>query len=127
MKRNKENIKKISELCSYLSDRDIKMKEEYFLLKKIFEESPVKFFAVKINKNMNIEDYIGIDKESLPLDGIRDIIEKDFQCTSNIVKSTSGEDKIMIQIDNKIFDCTRRPLISDDGLVKSIVLVGWSK
>jgi CO dehydrogenase nickel-insertion accessory protein CooC1 len=103
------------------------MKEEYFLLKKIFEESPVKFFAVKINKNMNIEDHIGIDKENLPLDGIKDIIEKNFQCASSIDKATLEEDKIRIQIDNKIFDCTSKPLISEDGLIKSIVLIGWSK
>lgn len=127
MRRSRENITKISELCAYLSDRDLRMKEEYFLLKKIFEESPVKFFAVKINKSMSIEDHIGIDKESLPLDGIKGILEKDFERTLGTDKAVLDDNKIRIQIDNKIFDCTTKPLVSDDGLVKSIVLIGWSK
>jgi len=128
MRRSKENLKKISELCDYLSDRDIRLKEEHLLLRKIVEDLPLKVFAIKINKDMNIVCHLGTNVPNLSGKNLLDIFEKDSEYIMSCIQSMSGENtKTLMKLDGNTFECTNNPIKSEDGRVNSIICVAWSR
>lgn len=128
MRRSKENLKKISELCEYLSDRDIRLKEEHFLLKKIVEDLPLKVFAIKINKDMNITSQLGTNVPNLSGKNLLDLFERDSDFVASCIQSMSGENtKTLMKLDGNIFECTNNPVKSEDGRVSSVISVAWSR
>lgn len=128
MRRSKENLKKISELCDYLSDRDVRLKEEHLLLRKIVEDLPLKVFAIKINKDMNIVSHLGTNVPNLSGKNLLDIFEKDSDYIMSCIHSMSGEStKTLMNLDGNMFECTNKPIKTDDGRVNSIISVAWSR
>ena len=128
MRRSKENLKKISELCDYLSDRDVRLKEEHLLLRKIVEDLPLKVFAIKINKDMNIVSHLGTNVPNLSGKNLLDIFEKDSDYIMSCVHSMNGENtKTLMNLDGNTFECTNKPIKTDDGKVNSVISVAWSR
>lgn len=128
MRRSKENLKKISELCEYLSDRDIRLKEEHSILKKIVEDLPLKIFAIKIDKDMHITSQLGTSVPNLSGKNLLDLFEKDSDFIISCMQSMNGQNtKTLIKLDGNIFECTNNPIKSEDGKVNSIISVAWSK
>jgi hypothetical protein len=128
MRRSKENLKKISELCESLPDRDIRLKEEYFLLKKIFEDLPLKVFAIKINKEMKIISHLGVNASLFFGKDLLDIFEKDSDYITSCFQSMVGKNTTtQIILNGKTFECINNPVKSEDGKINSIVSVAWSK
>lgn len=126
MKRNRENLNKLSELCEYLSDRDVKIKEEHLLLRTMAKDLPLKFFALKINNEMKIETQLGESIPNLSGKNLTDIFEKDSEYITSYTKSLSGEvTKVKVNIDGKTFECINNPIKTDDGKINSIVSVAW--
>jgi len=127
MKRNKENLKKISELCDYLSDRDIKMKEEYQLLLKLIESLPIKIFAIKISKDMTIQQHLGNSSYNLSGKKVSELFEKEPEYLMSFQASMNGETtKSKIKLNNTIFDCINKPVKNTDGPIDSVISVAWS-
>lgn len=127
MKRNKENLKKISELCDYLSDRDIKMKEEYQLLLKLIESLPIKIFAIRISKDMTIQQHLGNSNYNLSGKKVSELFEKESEYLMSCQASMNGETtKSKIKLNNTIFDCINKPVKNTDGPIDSVISVAWS-
>jgi len=128
MRRSKDNLKKISELCDYLSDRDIRLKEEHLLLKKIVEDLPLKVFAIKVNNEMKVISQLGTNVPNLSGKNLLDLFEKDSDYIMSYIQSLSGENtKTLMKLDGNVFECTNKPIKSDDGKVNSIISVAWSR
>jgi len=128
MRRNKENIKKISEICNYLSDRDIGMKEEYCLLKKIVEDLPINLFALKINKDLIITKQLGKYKNNLSGSRLSDHFGSDSDFISKISISINGEKtNTFFEIDSEKFECINTPIHSEDGTINSVLSIAWRK
>ncbi len=127
MRRNKENLKKISELCDYLSDRDSKMKEEYQLLLKLIESIPIKIFAIKISKDLTVEHHLGNGNYNLSGKKISELFSKETDYLISCQESMKGEiTKSKIKINNIIFDCISKPVKNNDGPIDSVISVAWS-
>ncbi len=127
MKRNKENLNKISELCDYLSDRDSKMKEEYQLLLKLIESLPIKIFAIKISKDMTIQHHLGNGNYNLSGKKISELFAKETEYLISCQASMNGEvTKSKIKLNNTTFNCISKPVKNIDGPIDSVISVAWS-
>ncbi len=128
MRRNKENLKKISELCEYLPDRDTRLKEEHFLLKKIIEDLPLKIFAIKIDKEMKISTQLGTNVPNLSGKNLLDIFEKESDYILSYLQAIGGQHtKTTMNLNGNNFDCINNPIVADDGRISSVVCVAWSR
>lgn len=128
MRRNKENLKKISELCEYLPDRDSRLKEEHFLLKKIIEDLPLKIFAIKIDKEMKVSTQLGTNVPNLSGKNLLDLFEKDSDYIMSCIQAMSGENtKTTMNLNGNSFDCVNNPVVTDDGRISSVISVAWSR
>jgi hypothetical protein len=128
MRRSKDNLKKISELCDYLSDRDTRLKEEHLLLRKIVEDLPLKVFAIKVNRDMNIVSQLGTNVPSLSGKNLLEIFEKDSDYIMSCLQSMDGEDtKTVMKLGSNTFECTNKPIKNDEGRVSSVISVAWSR
>ena len=128
MRRSKDNLKKISELCESLSDRDTRIKEEHFLLKKIVEDLPLKVFAIKIAKDMSITSQLGTNVPNLSGGNLLDFFEKDSDFIISCMQSMDGKNtKTLMNLNGSTFECTNNPVRSEDGNINSIISVAWSR
>jgi hypothetical protein len=128
VRRNKDNIKKISEICNYLSDRDVGMKEEYSLLKKIIEDLPINILAFKINKDFIVTKQIGKYKDNLSGSRLSDHFGNDSDFISKISISINGEKtNTFFEIDSEKFECINTPIHSEDGTINSVLSIAWRK
>jgi len=128
MRRSKDNLKKISELCESLSDRDTRIKEEHFLLKKIVEDLPLKVFAIKIAKDMSITSQLGTNVPNLSGRNLLDFFEKDSDFIISCMQSMDGKNtKTLMNLNGSTFECTNNPVRSEDGNINSIISVAWSR
>jgi len=128
MRRSKENLKKISELCDSLSDRDVRLKEEYLLLRKIVEDLPIKIFAIKVNKDMEVVSHLGTNVPNLSGKNLLEIFEKDSDYIISCIQSMGGEStKTSMNLEGNIFECTNKPIKTEDGKVNSVISVAWSR
>ncbi len=127
MRRNSENLKKISELCEYLPDRDLRLKEEHSLLRKMIEDLPLKIFAIKIDKEMKISTQIGTNVPSLSGKNLLDVFEKDSDYILSYHKTMTGEKtKTILNLNGNKFNCVNNAIKSEDGKVNSVVSIAWS-
>lgn len=128
MRRNSENLKKISELCEYLPDRDLKLKEEHLLLRKIIEDLPIKIFAIKIDKEMKISTQLGTNVPNLSGKNLLDIFEKDCDYILSCLQTMGGQrTKTILNLNGITFNCINNAVKTEDGRVSSIISVAWSK
>jgi hypothetical protein len=128
MRRNRQNLNKISELCEYLSDRDIRLKEEHFLFKKIIEDLPLKVFAIKVDKEMNIISQLGTNVPNISGKNIIELFEKESDYVASCIMAMEGSNsKSTISFDGSAFECINKPVKTEDGIVNSIISVAWSR
>jgi len=128
MRRNRQNLDKISELCEYLSDRDTRLKEEHFLLKKIIEDLPLKVFAIKVNKDMQITSQLGTNVPNISGKNLIELFEKESDYVASCIRAMEGSNsKSTISFDGNAFECINKPIKTEDGSVNSIISVAWSR
>jgi hypothetical protein len=128
IKRDSENIKKISELCNYLIDRDFSLKKEYFFIKSIIDTLPVSFFALSIDKSLNICNQQGNLITNYSNNNIINIFGNENEFTLKCINVFSGvEIHSKVILDGVEFDCIMYPIKTAESDIKNIIIIGWHK
>lgn len=119
--RSKDNLKKISELCEYLSDRDILMKEENVLMKNIFDSLPIKIIALRVNKDFKITNHIS----NIQKVDYKQLSENEAFLNSCKKALTNNQDIAKIDLAGHTFECVNKRIKEADD-IEAIISVAWA-
>ena len=126
MKRSRENLDKISEICSYLIDRDVNIKSEYFFIKSIIDSIPISFFILKIDNKLKITNQIGKNITNYKGKTLFEIFDNNDLFIADCYKTFSGNViKSTTILDGKNFNFINYPIVSKDNNENCIITIAW--